>query len=55
MPYKNLKYKGQKYQHVKHFKNKTAYKKYVAHIAIHKIPHKHHATVIVGGKVYHPK
>lgn len=55
MPYKNLKYVGTRYQHVKHFKTATGYRKYLAYQNIHGIKSHHHQTVIVGGKVHHPK
>ena len=38
-----------------HFKSKKGYKKYVAFIHMHDIPHKHHNEVIIAGKVHKVK
>ena len=47
MPYKTHKYKK--------FKNKKDYDRYEAYIHMHNIPHKHHETVRIAGKLHHPR
>jgi hypothetical protein len=40
---------------LKHWKSMTGYDKSMAYIHIHGIAHHHHNSVIVAGRIHHPK